>query len=99
MGILKKGNQQRHLSDHTEQNRHSMRQAGRRQRAGSSNILVESNMRSKRAFGEDFNLEHSISHVSIKVVAFSASSAALEPAFSRSFHGQDLRSPSCVYVG
>jgi hypothetical protein len=99
MGILKKGNMKRHSSDPTEQNRHSMRQVGRRERTGSSKIGAESNGRCERGFGEDFNLEHSSSYVSTTVVAFAASSGALESATSRSLYGQDLRSPNCVYVG
>jgi hypothetical protein len=99
MGILKKRDMKRHTSDPREQNRHSMRQVGRRERTGSSKTGAESNGRSERAFGDDFNLEHSSSYVSTTVVAFSASSTALEPPTSRSLYGQDLRSPSCVYVG
>jgi hypothetical protein len=99
MSILKKRDMKRHSSDPTEQNRHSMRQVGRRERTGSSKIGAELTGRCERAFGEDFNLEHSSSYVSTTVLAFSASSSALEPATSRSLFGQELRSPSCVYVG
>lgn len=98
MSILKKRDPKSPSSVHPEQNQHSMKQVAGQLRAGSPRINAEANG-SARAFGEDFNLEHSSSDAPTGVVALSASSSALEPSTSRGPLAQDLRPPSCVYLG
>lgn len=84
MSILKKENAQ------------SLGRAERKQKAVRTQMKAELSRVNGRTFGEDFNLEHSFTIVSSTVMAFGSST---DPSVAHTSFTQDLRSPSCVYLG
>ena len=67
--------------------------------AGFSKPGTEAKSSANRAFVEDFNMEHSRSNVSVKLMAFSAPAEAMESGASRNSYGPSKTLPSCVYLG
>jgi hypothetical protein len=68
-------------------------------KTGSSKSTVETKGSTKRAFVEDFNMEHSCSNITVKLKAFSAAVEAMDSSASRNSYGASIGLPSCVYLG
>ena len=68
-------------------------------KTGSSKSGMEAKGTSKQAFVEDFNMEHSCSNVTVKLMAFSAAAEAMESSASRNPYGSSINLPSCVFLG
>jgi hypothetical protein len=68
-------------------------------KTGPSNSTMETKGSTKRAFVEDFNMEHSCSSITVKLKAFSAAVEAMDSSVSRNPHGASMNLPSCVYLG
>jgi hypothetical protein len=67
-------------------------------KTGPSNSTIELNPSTKRAFVEDFNMEHSCSNLTVKLKAFSVAVEAMDSSASRNPHAS-TNLPSCVYLG
>lgn len=72
---------------------------GRSEAAGCSMGKPEFIRGSQHSFLEDFNLEHSLSGVTITLFAISASADPAQSGLQRSTEARELISPSCVYLG
>ena len=68
-------------------------------KSGSSKSSMETKGSTKRAFVEDFNMEHSCSSLTVKLKAFSAAAEAMDSSVSRNSYGTSMNLPSCVYLG
>ncbi|HEY6848151.1 MAG TPA: hypothetical protein VI320_18365 [Terracidiphilus sp.] len=68
-------------------------------KSGSSKSSMETKGSTKRAFVEDFNMEHSCSNITVKLKAFSAAAEAMDSSASRNSYGSSSSLPSCVYLG
>jgi hypothetical protein len=68
-------------------------------KSGSSKSSMETKGSTKRAFVEDFNMEHSCSNITVKLKAFSAAAEAMDSSVSRNSYGPSSSLPSCVYLG
>jgi hypothetical protein len=73
--------------------------------AGRSNGTIRTNAKpdlhdgSPQGFIEDFNMEHSVFSASISIRTTSGRADQREPGFRRPLRMQDLKPPSCIYLG
>ncbi len=99
MNLQMKSNVQNHRSASRGKTQQARRSAGRREESIFSNIKPAAMSANERSFFEDFNLEHSLSRISITQIAISARASALKPATPAKNYAYDLNPPNCVYVG
>jgi hypothetical protein len=99
MSILKNSGIKNHRSASRGNSRREHRTAGRQLRSGFP--MIEPGLRgaNQRPFVEDFNLEHSLSRISIAQIAISARAGVVKTSTPVKNYAYDLNSPNCVYIG
>jgi len=99
MSLPKKRVETNHRSVNRLTIQSSHRAAGRPESTGFSRTASESKGEKKHTFAEDFNMEHSLSGVTVTVITISSGSDSAESGTVRSLYAESMNSPSCVYLG
>lgn len=99
MNDLKKSDTKNHRSFGRDKALPAVRLASRSGRTSCSMIKPELARKGTTRFAEDFYWEHSLTSVSVVMMAIPNSSNSVEPVTLRNRHANKINSPNCVYVG
>lgn len=78
---------------------HSPSQVRRFEGTGGQNTKPELYAGNPQGFVEDFNMEHSVSGAGKSIRTTSGSTSQHDPSMRRAYRMQDLKPPSCIYLG
>jgi hypothetical protein len=99
MNVLKKSDAKNHRAFGLGKDLPAPRPVIRYGRTGCSIIKPELARENTTPFAEDFYGEHSLTSVSVVLMAIPNRSGSVEPATLRNQHANKMNSPNCAYVG